>query len=108
MSGEDKSLFQDFDYAMNTRGWMIFDAIVPVGLCDRMRIDIAHHVERCGELQIKAGIPGAPDGTAHHTIGYGDSLDEFLEAGFLSDHITRFFGAPYILHAFNPVTIASG
>lgn len=98
---------QTFDYAMRTRGWIVFDAVVPIDLCDRMKADIARHVERCGRLQQAAGIPGAPDGTAHHTIGHGDSLDEFLERGFLHDHVEKFFEGPYILHAFNPVTIGS-
>ena len=98
----------EFDYAMRTRGWLRFDAVVPLPLCERMKEDIARHVERCGELQRAAGIPTAPDGTAHHTIGYGDSLDEFLEAGFLHEHVEKFFDGAYILHAFNPVTIPSG
>ncbi len=108
MSIDANSPFHIFDYAMKTRGWMKFDAAVPEELCDRMRGDIAGHVERCGELQRRAGIPGAPDGTAHHTVGYGDSIDEFLEHGFLHDHVTHFFGGPYIMHACNPVTISSG
>ncbi len=108
MNNDMDSSFQTFDYAMNTRGWMIFNSVVPAALCDRMRIDIARHVQRCGELQSKVGIPGAPDGTAHHTVGYGDSLDEFLEQGFLDDYVARFFGGPYIMHAFNPVTVSSG
>ena len=108
MSREQDSQLQLFEYAMRTRGWMKFDAAVPEDLCVRMRIDIANHVKRCGELQVRAGIPGAPDGTAHHTLGYNDSLDEFLERGFLDEYVQRFFGGPYIVHAFNPVTIASG
>jgi Phytanoyl-CoA dioxygenase (PhyH) len=108
MTSEIGSPLQIFDHAMKTRGWMKFDSVVPTALCDRMRVDIAGHVQRCGELQRQAGIPGAPDGTAHHTVGYGDSLDEFLERGFLDEYITRFFDGPYILHAFNPVTVSSG
>jgi len=109
MSTEDEQQSRArFDYAMNTRGWMRFDSAVPESLCDRMRKDIAGHVERCGRLQVAAGIPHAPDGTAHHTLGYGDSLDEFLESGFLDGYVRHFFGGPFILHAFNPVTIPSG
>jgi hypothetical protein len=105
-ANEDASL-QLFNYALKVRGWMQFDSVVPASLCQRMRADIAKHVERCGELQIAAGIPTAPDGTAHHTLGFADSLDEFLEAGFLNEHVAHFFGGPFILHAFNPVTIPS-
>ena len=100
-------LFVDFDYLMQTRGWIIFEPVVPGELLDRMREDIAEHVERCGRLQVAAGINPAPDGTAHHALGSGDSLDEFLARRFLAPFVSRFFGdAPYILHAFNPVTVA--
>jgi hypothetical protein len=108
MSYEQDSQFHRFDYAMRTRGWLTFNAVVPTDLCEQMRADIDRHVVRCGELQVNAGISGAPDGTAHHTLGYDDSLDEFLERGFLDEYVQRFFGGPYILHAFNPVTIPSG
>lgn len=95
--------YQNFDRQMSEDGWAIFKNVLPKEFCERLRNDIARHVVRCGELQIKAGIPGAPDGTAHHTVGFGDSLDEFLEKDFLANYITRFFGGPYILHAFNPI-----
>jgi hypothetical protein len=96
-----------FDYLMRTRGWMVFDAVVPEDLLRRMRVDIATHVERCGQLQMAAGIGPEPDGTAHHTLGHGDSLDEFLARRFLAAFVSRFFDdAPFILHAFNPVTVA--
>jgi hypothetical protein len=100
-------LFPVFDYLMQSRGWMLFGSVVPAELLDRMRTDIASHVERCGRLQVEAGIAPAPDGTAHHTLGNGDSLDEFLARRFLAPFVGRFFDdAPYILHAFNPVTVA--
>lgn len=95
--------YGEFDYEMSNRGWVLFDSVVSKELCERMRKDIKWHVERCGELQINAGIPGAPDGTAHHAVGYGDSLDEFLRLNMLEDYIKRFFEGPYILHAFNPI-----
>jgi len=96
-----------FDYLLATRGWMLFESVVPAGLLARLRLDIAAHVERCGRLQVAAGIGAEPDGTAHHVLGQDDSLDEFLGHRFLSSFVGRFFGdAPYILHAFNPVTVA--
>jgi hypothetical protein len=98
-----------FDYVIQTRGWMLFESVVPAELLDRMRRDIAKHVERCGRLQVAAGIAPAPDGTAHHALGENDSLDEFLARRFLAPFVGRFFDdAPYILHAFNPVTVAPG
>ncbi len=99
---------KDFDYEMSVRGWTIFPGVVSEDLCNRMRDDISQHVGRCGDLQLKAGISGAPDGTAHHTVGFGDSLDEFLKSGFLANYIEQFFGGPYILHAFNPLINSPG
>jgi hypothetical protein len=105
LSGSERA--SAFDYLMQTRGWTVFDAVVPGDLLQRMRVDIAAHVERCGRLQVASGIGPAPDGTAHHCLGSGDSLDEFLSRRFLAPFVSRFFGgAPYILHAFNPVTMA--
>jgi len=51
--------YNEFDYEMSNRGWVLFDRVVNKELCERMRKDIKSHVERCGELQVKAGIPGA-------------------------------------------------
>lgn len=95
--------YQEFDRQISEAGWVIFQNVLSQEFCERLRNDIVLHVARCGELQIKAGIPGAPDGTAHHTVGFGDSLDEFLEKGCLANYITHFFGGPYILHALNPI-----
>ena len=95
--------YKYFDHQMSMQGWVVFENILPKEFCDRLRDDVARHVARCGELQVKAGIPGAPDGTAHHAVGFGDSLDEFLEKGFLADYIEHFFGGLYILHALNPI-----
>ena len=100
--------YTEFDYEMSVRGWTMFPNVIPKEFCNRMRDDISGHITRCGELQVKAGIPGAPDGTSHHTIGFGDSLDEFLEKRLLANYIERFFSGPYILHAFNPVTNSPG
>jgi ectoine hydroxylase-related dioxygenase (phytanoyl-CoA dioxygenase family) len=102
-----RDLLTVFDYVMQTRGWMLFESVVPADFVDRMREDIAKHVERCGRLQVAAGIGLMPDKTAHHALGKGDSLDEFLARGIVHPFVSRFFGdAPYILHAFNPVMVA--
>ena len=98
--------FEDFDYEMSVRGWVKFPNVVPTAFCEQMRSDISGHIERCGAIQAGIGIQGAPDGTAHHTVGFDDSLDRFLEHGFLEPYVARYFGGPYILHAFNPVLIA--
>ncbi len=108
MSSGPSLPYPDFDYAMTVRGWVQFDSFLSEAQCSRMRDDVTKHVGLCSEFQVKAGIPGAPDGTAHHSIGGADSLDELLEHLPLSDHVADFFGGPYVLHAFNPVTVQPG
>lgn len=95
--------FEEFDYLMAVRGWCTIPAVLPATVCDSLRHDIAGHVSRCGELQVEAGIPGAPDGTAHHTIGFNDSIDDFLDHDYLGKLVDRFFDGPYVLHAINPL-----
>ncbi len=95
-----------FDILMRAHGWVLFDAVVPADQLDPIGRDIEASVARCGEYQIKAGL-GRADGTAHHAVGQYDSLDAFLAKGWLDAFVSRYFdGAPYILHAFNPATVA--
>jgi Phytanoyl-CoA dioxygenase (PhyH) len=106
--GARRPTLDEFDYAMRTRGWIVLPSIVAADHCTRLNVDIMSHVERCGALQVAAGLPGTPDGTSHHAVGHGDSLDEFLEATYLDPYIDHFLDHPWILHAFNPIVISGG
>lgn len=93
-----------FDQKMQQDGWCIFEDVLPERLIADMRSDCLKWVDVCKEHQIRAGINEHGDGTAHHSVGAGDSIDEFLNLHLLHPYLAHFFNDfPYILHACNPV-----
>lgn len=95
---------QDFDQQMEWNGWYVFDRALPGNLVSDMRRDCLKWVEICKEYQIKNRINEAGDGTAHHAVGTGDSIDAFLDLHLFHPYLSHFFAdAPYIMHACNPV-----
>jgi hypothetical protein len=96
-----------FDERMRNQGWALFEGVVPPGELDALRADVLRSAEDCGRMQVAGGVADRPDGTAHHAVGRYASFDAFLDDCPLAEAIGRFFGgAPYILHAFNPATVA--
>ncbi len=96
-----------FEQRMLAQGWALFPGVVPARELERLRRDVLASVADCGRRQVDGRVGEAPDGTAHHAVGQYDSFDEFLDHGWLEEHIDGFFGgAPFILHAFNPATVA--
>lgn len=97
----------DFDDRLRRQGWAMVPSVVPDADLDVMGTDIMASVAHCGEHQRRSGATTEPDGTAHHAVGAYAGLDRFLEHLPLQAEVSRYFdGAPYILHAFNPVTVA--
>ncbi len=93
-----------FDTKMEQDGWCAFEDVLPERLVADMRRDCLKWVDICKDYQIRAGINESGDGTAHHAVGAGDSIDEFLNLHLLHSYISNFFNdSPYILHACNPV-----
>lgn len=94
----------DFDEKMQRDGWYVFENVLSGILVLELRRDCLKWIDICAGYQIANKINETGDGTAHHTVGAGDSIDEFLNHHFLHPYISHFFsGAPYILHACNPV-----
>ncbi len=94
----------DFDNDMMSKGWTIFPGILDEKLVMRMRSDSLKWVEVCQGYQVNAGINENGDGTAHHAIGAGDSIDKFVCQHLFHVYLEHFFGnKPYIMHACNPV-----
>jgi ectoine hydroxylase-related dioxygenase (phytanoyl-CoA dioxygenase family) len=86
---------------------MAFERAVPRDALIALKRDVAASVADCGRMQVAAGIGAEPDGTAHHAVGRYESFDRFLAEFWLDEYVSRYFGgAPYILHAFNPATVA--
>jgi hypothetical protein len=94
----------DFEEKIFKDGWVVFPAVLSPRLVFDMRRDCLKWVEICKGYQIANGINESGDGTAHHSVGMGDSIDEFVDLHLLHAYISSFFkGAPYIMHACNPV-----
>lgn len=81
-------------------GYVLFDDVVPEALLARLRGDIRTHVAACREQQLKNGLGEGMEGAAHHVVGCGDSLDEFLDATDLDDYIHDYFDGEYILNSY--------
>jgi hypothetical protein len=89
-----------FDRCMQSRGWALFEGIVPLDLVARMKADVRVKQSECRAWMEKAGLAADTAGAAHHILGGGTSLDEFLARLFLDAEISRWFGGPYILNSF--------
>lgn len=89
----------DFNYEIAVNGYVVFPEVVPVPLLERMRHDIPKHQAACREAQLKNGLAANMEGAAHHVLGRGDSLDEFLENLFLDEYLRAYFGGEYILNS---------
>ena len=90
----------EFDYAMRLRGWALFQGVVDPDLIPRLKTDIRAKQEECRGYQVKNGIAANMEGTAHHVIGSGNSLDEFLTRLYLDACIRQYFDGSYILNSF--------
>ena len=90
----------EFDYIMKLHGWVLFEGVLAPDSLPRLKADIRAKQEECRGYQIKNGIAANMEGTAHHVIGSGNSLDEFLTHFYLDPHIRRYFDGPYILNSF--------
>lgn len=89
---------------LNIDGWVMFEKALPGELVQNMRTDSLKWLDICKKYQIENKINSSGDGTAHHSVGGGDSIDEFLAMHAFHSYIADFFEEkPYILHACNPV-----
>jgi ectoine hydroxylase-related dioxygenase (phytanoyl-CoA dioxygenase family) len=94
---------------MRTRGWVLFERVVPPEQLAPIRQAVLDSIEDCGRRQVASGAAAAPDGTAHHALGQYPALDAFLEHCPLQEEVARHFGGQaFILHAFNPVCVSPG
>ncbi len=90
----------DFEHLMHAQGFWIFEAVVPKTLLEKLRVDIVKRQEVCRRWQMKNGLGSGMEGAAHHIVGGGDSLDEFLYEFYLDEYIQAYFEGNYILNSF--------
>jgi hypothetical protein len=86
-----------FDYLIAARGWIVFPGVLPQDQLAAMRADTDALYDRCRTVQVRNGVAGNMEGTAHHLVGYGTSLDRLIDAFPLYDWAERFFGGKCIL-----------
>ncbi|GAB3738687.1 hypothetical protein GCM10028794_21680 [Silanimonas algicola] len=93
-----------FDREIRDSGWSVFPELLPHAEVSRLREDCLEWVDICRGYQIRNGVNPSGDGTAHHAVGRGDSIDAFIDAHRFDPYFKSFFShSPYILHACNPV-----
>lgn len=93
-----------FDYALKVKGWLIFERLLEPEFIARLKRDTARKQRECRDWQLRKGLGEGTEGTAHHVLGSGNSLDEFLERYVLDAEIRRYFrGSPYILNSYGAV-----
>jgi len=101
----------EVDYLLETRGWALFPEVLPPEAIAPLCEDSDRVYEICREVQHANGVAGNMGGTAHHVVGYGGALDDFLCAFPLADVIERYFGGKFIVlnfgAALNPPDVRS-
>ena len=95
-----KKNIKEFLYEIDVLGFALFEDIVPIEMINRISIDIEKHQRMCQQWQENNGVTDGMEGCAHHVIGQGDSLDDFLYSFFLDDYNKAYFdNSAYILNS---------
>jgi len=93
-----------FKENMDVHGYCVFTNILSHDFIQHLNNDCLKWVDICEQYQIKAGINASGDGTAHHSVGAQDSIDNFIDKHLFHEYLNLYFdNTPYILHACNPV-----
>ncbi|RYG38462.1 MAG: phytanoyl-CoA dioxygenase [Burkholderiales bacterium] len=93
----------EFRRRMRVEGYCLFPRMVGPGSLARLRTEIPAAQEYCRSWQIRNGVEVGMQGAAHHIVGRGAAIDDFLFALHLDDCIADHFGGPYILNSFGAV-----
>ena len=81
-----------FDARMAGAGWALFPQAVGGAQVARLAADAERVYALRRALQLKNGVAAGLEGNAHHVLGEGTSLDDFIDDPPLMDVVTRFFG----------------
>ncbi|MBA2781156.1 phytanoyl-CoA dioxygenase family protein [Billgrantia kenyensis] len=95
---------KQFEEVMADKGWFVFEKALDSDFIACLRADCFKWIEICRKYQIRNGINENGDGTAHHCLGSGDSIDAYIDMHLFHDYISRFFnGEPYICNSLTPI-----
>jgi len=93
----------DFEKEISDQGFCLFPGIVPLRLLEQIRSEIPICQRVCREWQKKNGLEKGMEGAAHHIVGGGSGLNDFLYALYLDNYIEAYFGGKYILNSFGAI-----
>lgn len=93
----------DFQNEISAQGFSLFPGIVPPSLLEQLRNEIPIRQQVCHEWQKKNGLETDMQGVAHHIVGGGQALNDFLYALYLDNYIDAYFGGKYILNSFGAI-----
>ena len=84
-------------YLIRTRGWATFPSVLPPAQIAQLVADSEAIVAHRREIQVRNGVAGNMEGTSHHVLGQGDSLDAFIDDLPLYEVIEAHFAGKIIL-----------
>lgn len=94
----------EFEKQINEKGWVVWENALDQPFTRELRKDCLKWIEVCKGYQIRNGVNDSGDGTAHHCLGAGDSIDRFIDMHLFHLYISRFFGdEPYICNSLTPI-----
>ena len=91
----------DFKSQMDSKGWVIFESLLPTAFVEKMRADLDQAYKICRAIQIKNKVDKETEFTLHHLIGQGESFLEYLELiQPINEYLEIYFQGKYILNSF--------
>jgi hypothetical protein len=94
----------EFSELMNEKGWVIFEEALDAAFTRELRTDCLKWIDICRDYQVRNGVSDRGDGTAHHCLGAGDSIDHYIDMHLFHPYISRYFDdEPYICNSLTPI-----
>src|SRR5689334_8835581 len=88
---------EDVEFLMATRGWAHFPGVIAPQALPALRADLDKLYDHCRAVQAQNGVAANMEGTAHHLVGFGTSLDDLVADLPLWDWVEQFFAGKFIL-----------
>ncbi|MBB3229594.1 hypothetical protein FHR97_000409 [Halomonas stenophila] len=95
---------EEFDTRIRRDGWVVFERALSPAFTRLLRQDCLKWIAHCQALQVRNGVNASGDGTGHHCLGAGDSIDRYIHMHLFHPYIARYFDdEPYICHSLTPI-----
>jgi ectoine hydroxylase-related dioxygenase (phytanoyl-CoA dioxygenase family) len=92
----------EFQREMQTKGWSLFETVVPEDELKALRAALDKACEQCREAQLRNKLPNTA-GTAHHVLVFEGPFMDFLTRYYLDAQIQAYFQSQYVLNSFGAV-----